>query len=215
MNHIEVKKIPTQYGYEERYWVIDGKSLPEYLDMWADESEDSFLKSIQPFLGLYPAWGRQLNWEGDIRFVWKMIDMDSVILPLLVCEDDLDFDCIVIVADVEKTKDCVYWKRIGYVLHDNEDLEEEKKNGILNLSVYSDDDWEKYGDNIALEHVNSPEWNEWISKNWDEELYRRRMNYTLPYYQTEGSICWIKDSDWVFERFEYDQMVKTFLEMEG
>lgn len=214
MNHITVKETATPYGYRENYWVIDGISLPEYLDAWANRSVDDDLKSMQPFLGLCPAWSKRLDQKGDIRFVWKLIEMDSVVLPLLLCSDDLDFSCIVIAAEVNKTEDYVYWNKIGYVSHANEDFEEEKQSGILNLCAYSDEDWEKYGDNVALEEVNSYAWKEWIGKNWEEELYRRRMNYTLPYYQTEGNICWIKEVGWVFERAEYDQMVKAFWRME-
>lgn len=214
MNHIEVQSLLTPYGYDESYWVIDGKSLPEYLNMWCGELQDGYLGTIKSFLGLCPAWSKELNWQGDIRFVWNLIDMDSTILPLLVCEDDLDFSCIVIVVETEKTKDFVYWNRVGYVRHENEDFEEEKKSGILNLESYSDEDWVKYGDNIALEEVGSDKWEAWISKNWDEELYRRRMNYTLAYYQSEGNIGWLKDTNWVFDRYEYDCMVKDFFELE-
>lgn len=214
MNHIEVRNFLTPYGYEESYWVIDGKALPEYLELWSAELRDEYLTSMKPFSGLCPAWSKELNWQGDVRFVWKLIDMDTTILPLLLCEEDLDFSCIVIVVEVEKTKDFVYWNRVGYVLHENEDFEEEKKNGILNLEFYSDEDWLKYGDNIALENVGSSVWERWICKNWDEELYRRRMNYTLKYYQSEGNICWMKETNWVFDRYEYDCMVKDFHERE-
>lgn len=127
MNHIMVKDMATQYGYKENYWIIDGKSLPEYQTIWADEVEDDYVKSMHPFLGLCPAWSKELEWKGDIRFVWKLIEMDSVVLPLLLCPDDLDFSCIVIVAEVEKTKDYVYWNKIGYVSHANEDFKVEKE----------------------------------------------------------------------------------------
>ena len=214
MNHIEVQSIQTPYGYKENFWVIDGKALPEYLNMWASESQDAYLKSIDSFFGLCPAWSKELDFKGDIRFVWKLVGMDSAVLPLFLCEDDLDFSCIVIVVEVEKTKDFVYWRRIGYVLHENEDFEEEKKCGILYLDSYSDADWEKYGDNIALETVGSYAWEQWISANWEEELYRRRMNYTQPFYREEGNVCWIKSVEWVFDKYEYDEMVKCFWEME-
>ena len=46
-----------------------------------------------------------------------------------------------------------------------------------------------YGDNIAFAKVDSDEWYQYISENWDDELYRRRMNYTHPYYQTYGNMC--------------------------
>lgn len=212
MNHIDVKDIETIYGYKESYWIIDEKILPDYLSEWALESKDDNLKLMEPFNGLCPAWRKELDWSGDIRWVWKLIEMDSVVLPLLLCPEDLDFTCTVIVVEVEKTKNFVYWNRIGYVLHENEDFEEEKKNGILNTSTYSDKDWEEYG-YIAFENIYSPLWQEWISDHWDEELYRRRMNYTLPYYQTEGNICWIKDMNWIFERTEYEQMVSKFREL--
>ena len=45
---------------------------------------------------------------------------------------------------------------MGYVIHDNEEFEEEKRSGILCLEAYSDEDWEKYGDNIALENTMKP-----------------------------------------------------------
>ena len=166
MNHIEVQSIQTPYGYKEKFWVIDGKALPEYLNMWASESQDAYLKLIDSFFGLCPAWSKELDFKGDIRFVWKLVGMDSAVLPLLLCADDLDFSCIVIVVEVEKTKDFVYWRRIGYVLHENEDFE--------------------------------------------EELYRRRMNYTLPYYETEGNVCWFQDLNLCFARKEYESMARDF-----
>ncbi len=67
----------------------------------------------------------------------------------------------------------------------------------LCTEAYTDEDWEKYGDNIALEKVDSEYWLQWVSDNWAEELYRRRMNYTLPYYKSEGSITWFADTDWI------------------
>ena len=210
MNHIEVKSMPTPYDYEEHYWVIDGKSLPEYLEEWVSERPDDPLNRLGTLLGLCPAWLNCLEWEGDVRFVWELISMEDAILPLLVCEDDLDFSCIVIVAEVHKEGDYVHWKRIGQVLHDNEDFEEEKQSGILKVDAYTDEDWEMYGDNIALETIHSEAWDNWIGENWSEELFRRRMNYTLPYYATEGNIRWLKDVNWTFHRREYEEVVETY-----
>lgn len=69
-------------------------------------------------------------------------------------------------------------------------------------------------DNIALEHVNSSAWCQWTSENWTEKLFRRRMNYTLPYYKKKGSICWIKTIDWMFTKREYESMVDRFWDMQ-
>lgn len=215
LNHIQVSKLKTSYGYEQNSWLIDEKPLTDFLnDLRENLKNDAYINFINNFADLYPAWGMELLHEGEIRFVWKLIHMDSVVVPLFVCEDDLDLSCIVIVAEIEKTKDFVYWNRIGYVLHDNENIEEEMKSGISKVEVYTDEDWEKYGDNIALESAGCLTWRKWISENWSEELYRRRMNYTLPYYMTEGNICWLTDMKRVFDRNEYEDMVDLFWNLE-
>ncbi|MBQ8983887.1 MAG: hypothetical protein IJ079_09910 [Lachnospiraceae bacterium] len=211
MNHINVTEVKTQYGYTENYWTIDGVDLPTLLDLHVKDTDDDYIKSeIKSFAGLCPAWNLDLEWRGDVRFVWKLIGMDSVTLPLLLCEDDKDFTCIVVVVEMEKNSDFVYWNRIGYVLHDNENFDDEKKSGIMDLEKYSEDDWEKYGDNIALAEIDSKEWRQWINEHWDEELYRRRMNYTLPYYKKAENIKWFVQTDWVFDCNEYESMVDKF-----
>ena len=58
MNHIEVQSIQTPYGYKENFWVSDGKALPEYLNMWASESQDAYLKLIDSFF-VYVLHGRK------------------------------------------------------------------------------------------------------------------------------------------------------------
>ena len=213
MNRIEVRSRKTIYGYEENCWFVDGRPLPEYLDEWAKESGDERFAAMS-FGGVCPAWSKAVEYEGDRRFVWKTIDMDKALVPLLLCEDDLDFSCIVIVVETEKIGEYVYWDRIGYVTHDNEDWEQEKRSGILYIDSYTDEDWEQYGDNIAWAECGSHEWCEWIGAHWAEELYRRRMNYTLPYYQRAGSVRWIKTMDWVFPGGEYEDMVERFWDME-
>ncbi len=146
-NHIKLEKIHTTYGHEYYLWSIDGKSLPEYLQGWAAAfRDDKRVRELVPFSDLWPAWSRNLDWEGDVRFVWKAIELDKTVLPLLLCPDDADFICIVVAAEVEKTEDFVYWHKVGFVLHDREDFAREKKSGILKLEAYSDEDWEKYGD---------------------------------------------------------------------
>lgn len=186
MNHIKIAEIPTGYGYNQYVWNIDETSLFQYLSTWsADFPDDKTIKMMKPFEDLCPAWVKDLEWQGDVRFVWKVIDLDSAVLPLLFCPEDTDFSCIVIVVEVEKTENFVYWNRIGYVLHTNEDFDEEKKNGILNTNMYSDEDWQKYGDNIARED-----------------------------YQTEGNIFWMQTVNWVFDRYEYEQMVDEYWKLQ-
>lgn len=137
MNHIKIQRVMTPYGYEEDYWCIDGKVLPNHLDEYITESADEYLKDLGSFMGLCPAWSKELNNKGDVRFVWELIRRENTtILPILLCPDDFDFSCIVIVVEVDKTKDFAYWGRVGYVTHKNADFEEEKRSGILCVEAY-------------------------------------------------------------------------------
>lgn len=213
MNSINVKAVTTPYDYDENYLVIDGKPLTEWFQLFVKEQKDKNIENFGTLLGLYPAWGGELLWKGEIRFVWTLIErQEPTILPLLVCEEDLDLSCMVFVALVRKDDTCIYWDKLGYVLHENEDYKEEVKRGILYTEAYTQEDWEKYGDNIAWESVDSQEWKEWIAKNFDQEMYRRRMNYTLPYYETEGNIQWLKEVNWVFRKEEYEGCVSFYRE---
>ncbi len=131
MNHIRIQKVITPYGYEEDYWCIDEKILPDYLDERVTESADKYLKDLGTFMGLCPAWSKELDYKGDIRFVWELICRENAtILPIILC--------------------------------------------------------------------------------WEEKLYRRRMNYTLPYYETEGNVCWFQDLNLCFARKEYESMARDF-----
>lgn len=105
-----------------------------------------------------PAWTGELLWKPDNEFIWKLIDSEAEMnVPILVCEDDADLECIVIVVHIRKEENVVYWDRIGVLNRHNWDREKEQESGILCLEKYSDEDWEKYGDNIATESFGSHE----------------------------------------------------------
>ena len=36
------------------------------------------------------------------------------------------------------------------------------------------------------------------------------MNYTLPYYKTEGNVIWLKDLNWIFDRIEYEKTIDEY-----
>ncbi len=208
LSHIELNRIQKNKNWNEFEWFIDGKKLCEYLN----EKQVVELPEIvnHKFNDLCPAWTKELDYLGDVRFVWSLQNLDKAIMPIYLCPDDLDFSCIVIVIEIIKNKDFVCWNRAGYVTRSNYNLQDEISSGIANLESYSEKDWEKYGDNIALAEVNSPEWSEWISQNWNEELFRRRINYTYPSYQKEDSILWFADLDFSFDRCEYEKMVDEY-----
>ncbi len=214
MSHLGVKEIKNPNGFRYNVLTVDGIPLGTWLDQHVTDHDEYIATGIKTFESLMPAWSMDLDWKGDRNFVRTLIDMDRAPLPILLCEEDPDFSCIVIVADVEKTEDYVYWNRIGYVLHDKEDFAEEKKKGIAYTEGYTAKDWERYGDNIALEPIDSDVWHDWIGRNWDIELYKRRMNYTLPYYLAQGNVRWFIDTEWAFDRSEYEQAVQQLYKQE-
>ena len=201
MNTLEIKRLKIPSDYETAVFVIDGRPLYEYLNEWVNGDEQLLDKPDM----LAICWTDDYDFEGDSRFMKFVLAQDKAITPILSCPDDFDFSCSVVVADVEKHDDVVIWRRIGSVNHSKEDFEEEK------LS-YTDEDREKYGDNIALEEVDSRAWHDWIGKNWTEELYRRRINYTYPKYQDEENIDWIAECNFVFNRKDYDRLVESCYE---
>lgn len=208
MSHIEKRKIQKNANWFDFEWFIDGNSFSEILK---EKKSVDLPKGIAPFNDLCPAWTKKLNYYGDVRFVWNLLySEERTPVPVYLCPDDLDFSCIVIVVEVEKTKDFVYWNKAGYVNIKDYSFDEEKHCGILCIENYSDSDWEKYGDNIALETADSEEWKNWIGKNWDEELYRRRINYTLKKYKNDDNILWFADLDFSFDRNEYEAMLNDY-----
>lgn len=214
MNTIDVQPVTTLYGYSESYLLIDGKPIVRYLDEYVRDEKCPALERFGSLLGLLPAWSGELEWAAENRFIWEMIDRPGTLnVPILVCEDDCDLSCIVILARIRKTEDFIFWDKIGLLLHENEDFDLEQRAGIANLDSYSEEDWEIYGGNIAWVEFGSREFFNWIGEHWQEELLRRRRNYTLPYMQKDGNIFWIEDVNWVFAAGQYNHMVEKFREI--
>lgn len=210
MNTLEIMSLPTSDGFENECFVIDGIPLHEYIKKWYLENGwGEIPQPLAPVDDLALAWNTEYNYNGDARFMEYLLKQDKVNLPLLLCPDDCDFSCVVIVAEVEKTDSHIYWKRIGKVNHSIELFEEEKQHGIAFVDAYTDDDWKEYND-PELHVVDSAKWREWISANWSEELYRRRINYTYPCYQHNRNIDWIYECNWCFNRKEYEALAASY-----
>ncbi len=207
MNKIEIRNTIIPSGDETMSFFIDGRPLYQYINEWIVEKPE-LVQSLSPSDSLAICWTADYDYEGDFWFMKYVLNQNKAITPILSCPDDFDFSCIVIVADVVKQDDKVIWKRIGKINHSSESFEEEKRSGILCVKAYSEEDHTRYGDNIALANADSPEWCKWIGENWSEELYRRRINYTFPYYQNEENIEWFAACNFEFDRWEYDMLVE-------
>ena len=183
MNKITIQKVCKSENWIDFEWFIDGVRLSEHLKQ---NKIKELPANTEPFDDLCPAWTKSLDYFGDVRFTWELLACEKAVLPIYLCPEDLDYSCIVIVVEVDKTKDFVYWKRFGLVNHQSYDFSE----------------------------VDSEERGQWISENWDEELFRRRMNYTYPAFQKEENIIWFAELDWCFERNAYEDMVQYFWDQE-
>jgi hypothetical protein len=73
------------------------------------------LYSDKLFLGLIPTMVEWLDSLEEVELVYSRFvsDQSQVILPILMCPDDCDFTCTIIVAEVVTTDESISWNRIG------------------------------------------------------------------------------------------------------
>lgn len=108
MNKLKAAIDRSDYGdqYEFLNFQIDG--------FWLDEK----LEEIYPgknYKGLVPTL-REMNFPEEQSIVWERILPEEgvkTICPILMCPDDCDFSCTIIVAEIENWGDVVLWNRIG------------------------------------------------------------------------------------------------------
>jgi hypothetical protein len=101
-----VIKNKSQYIQEDHYVIlIDNKPL------------DLILHELYPeelFLGLIPTIIDWISLDEESKFVQQRfsINQDCKIVPVLMCPDDCDLSCTIIVAEVVTSDDQVTWQRI-------------------------------------------------------------------------------------------------------
>lgn len=92
---------------------IDGISLDVWLNMKTTEQE---------VLDLVPAQDWLCN-RNDLVLAWQRITPNAhthlTIVPLLICPDDLDLNCTVVVAEQEVIDNLVIWHRFGFASDQN------------------------------------------------------------------------------------------------
>jgi hypothetical protein len=68
---------------------------------------------------LVPAQGWLID-DDDMKTAWRRINPDGVglttIVPLLICPDDVDLTCNVIVVEQETSTDLIHWNRFGFAM---------------------------------------------------------------------------------------------------
>jgi len=127
LNKISVENINSRYIKDPHPTIlIDGLAL------------DCFLNNFYPgdyILGLIPTIVDWISLDEESKLVEQIFDRTDTkkILPILMCPDDCDLSCTVIVAEVETTSDYVIWNRIGVDKNNPKDLLE--KNRFLESGV--------------------------------------------------------------------------------
>nr|MDE6833405.1 hypothetical protein [Ruminococcus sp.] len=149
--------------------------------------------------------------KGELHYIMELVERKvSCNFPLLVCGDDLDFNCIIVVVKVEWSGDKVIWTKFGTVKREADYCNKYRNSGILRFEDWTDDDWQKYG-SIAYELITDENFfDEWCNNNWNEENYRRTWGYYHRYFNDDKNIDWIGEVNF---RFDVENYLKTFDKM--
>lgn len=109
MNKIE--GIQDKSDYED-YWDFINYRIDGY---WLDEKLDELYPNNM-YDGLIPTLVYWMEREDEKAVVWKRIlpnENETSICPILMCPDDNDFSCTLIVAEIKNCGDLIQWKQIG------------------------------------------------------------------------------------------------------
>ena len=109
MNKIEGIQDKSDYeGYKDFInYRIDG--------YWLDEKLDEIYPDNM-FKGLIPTLVNWMERDDEKAVVWKRIlpnENETTICPILMCPDDNDFSCTLIVAEILNNGGLIHWKQIG------------------------------------------------------------------------------------------------------
>lgn len=199
MNLICAKPIES-FGRDIIAVHIDGVPIDQFL---CDLTGDSFYRD------LWCAW--LLNGvDNDSRYIWTLLnEKRECNLPILLCPDDMDFWCTVIVAKVSFSSGTVTWSNIGAVT-EKIDVVKWRESGIQNIASWSDSDWKTFGDALSSLNADDDAWAQWWSENWLDEENRRIWNYFDPFFNNDKNMKWLHCPALTFETSEYDACVSAF-----
>jgi len=108
MNSIEGILVKSIYDY----WDYINYRIDGY---WLDEKLDELYPGNM-YKGLIPTLVYWMERKEEKEVVWKRILPDigkTTICPILMCPDDNDFSCTLIVAEIRNCGDLIQWKQLG------------------------------------------------------------------------------------------------------
>jgi hypothetical protein len=109
MNKIEGILDKSDY---EGYWEFINFRIDGY---WLDEKLDELYPGHM-FKGLIPTLVYWMERDDERVVVWDRIfpnENETAICPILMCPDDNDFSCTLIVAEIRNCGESIQWKQIG------------------------------------------------------------------------------------------------------
>lgn len=108
MNNIKAEIQKSEYGYiDYLQFIIDDEAIDEILEK---EYPDNFYKGLVPTIN---SW-MENNKEREV--VWnRILPLENEVknAPILMCPDDCDFSCTIIIAQIENKGDRILWNKIG------------------------------------------------------------------------------------------------------
>lgn len=120
MDTIEVKSYKTKFASAEHPMIfVNSSSLDELLENYF---ENDWLVGLVPSVTWL--WNEEEKFIAIERLKNKIIG--STIVPLLVCPDDCDFACSVLIVEVENKEESVMWNRFGF---------DRSHNGVVGTTV--------------------------------------------------------------------------------
>lgn len=84
-------------------------------NVWLDEKLDELYPN-KMYRGLIPTLVEWLNFQNEKEVVWKRIlpnTNETSVCPILMCPDDCDFSCTIIVAEITNFGSFIKWNRLG------------------------------------------------------------------------------------------------------
>ncbi|WP_419873940.1 hypothetical protein [Candidatus Pristimantibacillus sp. PTI5] len=102
---IEVKNMKSKYCKNEHLNIVINDIQ---LDVWLDQKFPG-----KDLLGLVPTMTNWLNHSEEIEFLRRRYVQQKGVLPILMCPDDCDFHCTLIVAEFHVEHDAVRFEKIG------------------------------------------------------------------------------------------------------
>lgn len=113
MNKIEAKEYKTKYSHNTHLHIfIDNRPIDELISLKTNDKN---------LLGLVPTLLDWLDNDYEKKIIKEnILNMDKTNnVPICMCPDDCDFDCTLLIVEIENREDRVIWKRFGTNVFDN------------------------------------------------------------------------------------------------